>query len=147
MKFPFLIDCLSGRRFWLEFRPPFTSFCLHLRCGLLSCCMRQNIKLESSLVGSVQSTLKYHSPCALCRAVSILGTIHSDRAYRLLRILLLVCFGFVRAIFGLLFALSLSLYSCKLHTKKSSLFLLLFFVSTVLLVFRMQLVALPTTNC
>ncbi len=109
MKFPFLIDCLSGRRFWLEIRPPFTSFCLHLRCGLLRFCMRQNIKLESSLVGSVQSTLKYHSPCALCRAVSILGTLHSVRAYRLLRILLLlVCFGVVRAIFGLLFALSLS---------------------------------------
>ncbi len=72
--------------------------------------MRQNNKLESSLVGSVQSTLKYHSPCALCRAVSLLGTIHSVRAYRLLRILLLlVCFGFVRAICGLLFALSLSL--------------------------------------
>lgn len=148
MKFHFLIDCLSGPRFWLEFRPPFTSFCLHLRCRLLRFCIRENIKLESSLVGSVQSTLKYHSPCALCRAVSIVGTIHSVRAYRLLRILLLlVCFGFVRAIFGLLFALSLSLYSCKLHTKKSSLFLLLFFVSTVLFVSRMQLVALPTTNC
>jgi hypothetical protein len=86
---------------------------------LLRFCMRQNIKLESRLVGSVQSTLKYHSPCALCRAVSILGTIHSVRAYRLLRILLLlVCFGFVRAIFGLLFALSLSLQLYVAHQEK-----------------------------